>query len=215
MKVAITLSGDVRNFDECYPSLESNILNYNDCDIFFHAYEEERVNEAVKLFNPKKTIIDLKDKNVSKISDSCFYNKPPETDPTAVFAMWKNIKKSFDIVEGDYDVVLKTRFDVKYCSPLKINEFDPSSLWIPQGGDWRGGLFDMLCFSSYENMNHYCSLYDKINKYSATGVPCHPETMLRHHMSSFRSKVSRFDYTILLRRTFDKPWVEDKVFTLR
>jgi len=215
MKVAVILSGEVRNFDECYSSLESNILNYNDCNIFFHAYEEERVTEAVKLFNPKKTIIDLKDQNVSKISDDCFYNKPPETDPTAVFAMWKNIKKSFDIIEGNYDFVLKTRYDVKYCSPLKLNEFDPKSLWIPQGGDWRDGMFDMLCFSSYENMKHYCYLYDSLNRYSSLGVPCHSEIMLRHHMSSFSSMVNRFDYTILLRRKFDKPWAEDRVFTLR
>jgi len=27
--------------------------------------------------------------------------------------------------------------------------------------------------------------------------------------------VNRFDYTVLLRRKFDKPWTEDRVFTLK
>lgn len=215
MKVALILSGDVRNFEECYPSLESNILNYNECDVFFHAYDDGKVAEAVKLLNPKKAIVDSKSSNQSEISSSCFYNKPPETDPVAVFAMWKNIKKSFNIVEKGYDVVLKTRFDVKYCSPLKIKEFDHKNVWIPEGGDWRGGTFDMMSFSSYDNMKYYCSLFDRLNEYSSHGVPCHSEMMLRYHLSNHDLKMNRFDYTVLLRKKFDKPWTEDRVFTLK
>ncbi len=215
MKVAVILSGDIRNFDECYSSLESNVLRYNECDVFMHAYDEDRVSEALNVFKPKKFLVDAKSKNTSNISSSCFYNKPPEANPEAIFAMWKNIKKSFDLIDQNYDFVLKTRYDVKYCSPLEIKSFSNQSLFIPEGGDWRGGLFDMLCVSSYENMKVYCSLYDRLNQYSESGVPCHSEIMLRHHVNQSKILVNRFDYTVLLRRKFDKPWVEDKVFTIR
>lgn len=215
MRVAVILSGDIRNFDECYSSLESNILRYNECDIFMHAYDEGRISEALELFKPRKFLVDAKNKNVSDIHSACFHNKPPEANPESIFAMWNNVKKSFSLVDQNYDFVLKTRYDVKYCSPLEIKRLNSRSLWIPEGGDWRGGLFDMLCVSSYENMKMYCSLYDKLNEYSASGVPCHSETMLRHHVNKSEIQVNRFDYTVLLRRTFDKPWVEDKVFTIR
>lgn len=215
MKVALVLSGDLRNFSECYPSLESNILRYNDCDVFLHMYESENNEKAIITFNPKKVIIDSKVDNLSDIVQSCFQNRPPETDPVAVFAMWKNIKKAFELVDESYDLILKTRFDIKYCSPLKLHEFDRDAVWIPEGGDWRGGLFDMMSFSSYENMRHYCSLHDRINEYSTNGVPCHSEIMLRYHMMKSNLSIQRFDFTVLLRRQFDKPWVEDRVFTLR
>lgn len=215
MKSALILSGDLRNFRDCFSSLESNVLNYNQIDVYMHCYDCDEVNEAESLYRPKKMVVDKRDDNICQISKSCFENKAPETDPHSMFCMWKNVKKSFDLMEERYDVVLKTRYDVKYCSPLKLNEFDTHFLWVPEGGDWRGGLFDMMSFSSHDNMRGYCSLIDSLNKYSEAGVPCHPEIMLKYHVQNSKIALSRFDYTVLLRRKFDRPWIEDKVFTLR
>jgi len=34
MKTAVILSGDPRTYTDCFPSLRSNILSTNDCDVF-------------------------------------------------------------------------------------------------------------------------------------------------------------------------------------
>jgi hypothetical protein len=85
---------------------------------------------------------------------------------------------------------------------------------VPIGGDWRGGLFDMVAFSSYQNMKHYCSLVDHINEYVRAGVPCHSEILNLYHNQRV-VEINRFNYTVLLRRKFDKDYIEDRVFTLR
>ena len=214
MKVALILSGDVRCFRDCYPSLESNVLNYNDCDIYMHAYNDDSIDDAISLYKPKSLLIDEKKDQNHSISSSCFHNKPPEADPFSTFCMWSNIKKSFNLVKGHYDMILKTRYDVKYCEPLRVDRLDPLKLHIPRGGDWREGMFDMLSVSSPLRMKLYCDLVDRINEYSTIGVPCHSEIMLRYHLESNKVEVNRFDFTVLLRKKFDKPWIEDRVFTI-
>ena len=39
-KIAMCISGYLRTFKECYPSIEKNILDGNDIDIFIHTYDK-------------------------------------------------------------------------------------------------------------------------------------------------------------------------------
>jgi hypothetical protein len=147
------------------------------------------------------------------IASECYSNKPPETDCLGVFFQWRTVKLAFQLLtKYHYDVILKTRYDIKYTNPLKIDTFDPARLNVPVRGDWRGGLFDMLAFASKPIMENYCSLYDKINSYVVSGIPCHSELLNRHNNRNI--PVNRFDYTVLLRRKFDRDFIEDRIFTL-
>jgi hypothetical protein len=213
MKIAILLSGEPRTFRECYPSLESNILSKNECDIFLHMYDDNDTSEVLRMYSPKKIIIENKNDIVLNISKLCHTNKPIETNVEGIFYQWRNINKVFNLICGDYDCVVKTRYDVKYTNPLYLKTFDMNMLNVPVGGDWRGGMFDMMAFGSKNIMSHYCSLYDFIEKYSIDGVQCHSEILNRHH--NVQISTNRFEYTVLLRRQFDKGYIEDRVFTLR
>ena len=65
-----------------------------------------------------------------------------------------------------------------YCN-LNNNNYN-----IPLGGDWRGGLYDILALGSYENMKHYCNLYNVMSDYTVHDyIPSHSEILLKHHLS--------------------------------
>ncbi len=49
MKTAIILSGQLRNFEQCYPSLKAHILDHNECDIYLQTYITEEYNKGVIL----------------------------------------------------------------------------------------------------------------------------------------------------------------------
>lgn len=213
MKTAIIISGDPRTFKDCFHSMRANILSQNDCDIFLHLYDGPNVNEVLDTYNPVKHIIEDRNKIFIDVPQSCYQNKPTETDPIGVFCQWRNIKQSFNLIDKKYDCVLKTRYDIKYTNPLNVCDFEMGNLNVPLGGDWRGGLFDMMAFGSFSVMEHYCSLFENLHKYSALGVPCHSEIMNSVHNAT--SKINRFEYTVLLRRQFDRGYIEDRVFTLR
>lgn len=214
MKTAVIISGDARTFKDCYPSLDACILSQNDCDVFLHLYEDENTEEVLKTYKPQQFIVEKKGDVSFPVPSACETNKPPEVNAFGVMCQWRNVQIAFGMVCDEYDCVLKTRYDIKYTNPLKVSEFDMNKLNVPVGGDWRGGLFDMVAFGSHKIMSHYCSLFDKIGHYCESGVPCHSEILNRVHVSPF-IPVNRFEYTVLLRRQFDKGYIEDRVFTLR
>jgi hypothetical protein len=214
MKIALMMGGDLRTFMDCFPSLESNILKYNQCDVYLHLYDEPMTQTAIDMLSPVKYVIEDKKSIRHDIQECCFKNKAPEVDCVGVFFMWRTIKVAYNLLQDkNYDMVIKTRYDVKYTNPLMVNNFDPSKLNVPNGGDWRGGLFDMFAMSSQKIMSRYCSLYDKLNTYVSSGLPFHSEILNLHNNKN--ENINRFDYTILLRRQFDRDFVEDRVFTLR
>ena len=213
MKTAVIISGDSRTFRDCYPSLNACILSQNNCDLFLHLYEDENTEQVLKTYSPKRFLLENKSSVSFSVPVSCETNKPPEVNAFGVMCQWRNIEIAFGLIDGNYDCVLKTRYDLKYTNPLLIKDFDMNVLNVPIGGDWRGGLFDMMAFSSPKIMSKYCSMFQRIGLYSEGGIPCHSEILNRHNNQS--EVVNRFEYTVLLRREFDRGYTEDRIFTLR
>jgi len=213
MKTAIIIAGDARTFRDCYPSLNACILSQNDCDLFLHLYEDENTEQVLKTYSPKRFVLENKSSVSFPVPPACETNKPSEVNAFGLMCQWRNIEIAFGLIDGEYDCVLKTRYDLKYTNPLVVKDFNMSVLNVPVGGDWRGGLFDMMAFASPKIMSKYCSMFQRIGSYCESGIPCHSEILNRHNTHS--EVVNRFEYTVLLRRQFDRGYIEDRVFTLR
>jgi len=213
MKTAVILAGEPRTFRDCYPSLDTCILSHNSCDLFLHLYEDENTADVLKTYSPKRFVVEDRSAVSFSVPTICEKNKPSETNPFGVFGQWRNIQFAFGLIDDHYDCVLKVRYDTKYTNPLVLANFDMAVLNVPLGGDWRGGLFDMIAFGSPTLMRNYCSLFDRIPDYCNAGIPCHSEILNRHNNSN--APIYRFEYTVLLRKQFDKGYIEDRVFTLR
>ena len=52
MKVALLLSGQMRNADEVFPKFKTNLLDRYDIDVFISTWDSPNVYDSVKLFNP-------------------------------------------------------------------------------------------------------------------------------------------------------------------
>lgn len=213
MQTAVIISGDSRTFRDCYPSLNACILSQNNCDLFLHLYEDENTEQVLKTYSPKRFVLEKKESVSFSVPPACEANKPPEVNAFGVMCQWRNIEIAFGLIDREYDCVLKTRYDLKYTNPLVLKGFDMNVLNVPIGGDWRGGMFDMMACSSPKIMSKYCSMFQRIGSYCENGVPCHSEILNRHNNQG--ELINRFEYTVLLRRQFDRDYIEDRVFTLR
>ena len=214
MKTAVLLSGHAREALSCWNSLRQNIIEPTNADVYMHSYNSENSEDVIETIKPKRFI--LEDDN-SVVLDKEYNTQMPHylsyiTNPIISVYMFRKIKLCYDLLEEDYDVVIKSRFDCKYTEEFPISELNTDEYNIPNGGDFENGIFDMVCMSSQENMKYYCSIYDEIEKYLDEGVPIHSELLLKRHLES--KIINRFDYTTILRKVFDKPWVEDKIFTV-
>ena len=196
MKIAVCVSGQLRHWKEGLASLKENILDHNDCRLYVQTYDTPEAHEMVDEVIPYTALLEpqIQDFTIPEVVEK---SKAPETNLENMYWMFRNIQRVDCLLtpETHYDAVLRTRFDLKYPCPIDLSkEFDLNKIWIPRLGDWGGGLFDMVAYSSPESMRYYSNLYDHIEEYVNEGVCAHPETLLRRHLRD--KEVGRFDYQI-------------------
>ena len=180
MKTALILSGQLRNFQECFESLKEHVLGHNDCHIYMHTYvdsDPEELQRAIQLYNPHKLLLERPEKDFT-ICEDCGSQREP------FFWMWRNVQAAFKLIpQGIYDCVVKARYDLIYTEPIFFQEHDLDDINIPQGANLLGGIGDLFALSSLTKIKQNCSMIDKMNQYVETdGIACHPETLLKHHL---------------------------------
>jgi len=182
MRIAICISGQPRNFKQSYTSLKKYFLDKYNCDIYFHSWktstfestnfgggnhqyqlEEEDYNELIELYQPKKYILEQ-----PIVFDASDYQCPIWRQPlNNTLSMFYSIYKSFQLIEGEYDYVIRTRFDLDYS--LFNLEFPENNINIPE---WNTdpnvkhrGFYDVFAFGPQPLMKIYSEVFSNVISY--------------------------------------------------
>lgn len=201
MKVAVLLSGQIRDGIEVFDGVKNFLLTDLSPDVYIHSYNCEKSEQILNLYNPKKYVLEnQKEVDLGK-DPSKYTHKAGETNVSNCLNMWRKRKLNFELIANDYDIVYVSRLDC-YCNNTPLKDFlIQETLNIPERGNF-GGILDIMAWGSYENMKYYTSLYDKIDDYynDGHGVRFHPETLLAHHLRQNPSiKINRVPVKITLR----------------
>jgi hypothetical protein len=97
-----------------------------------------------------------------------------------------------------YDRIIRMRFDNTFDS-FPVIEPKPKVLYIPQHGDYCGGICDQMVIADSQTMDLYCDLYNDIYRYTVANIGIHPESILRKHIEVNRLAVERFKCGMKLR----------------
>jgi hypothetical protein len=182
MKIAICVSGQARNFKQSYNSLKTHLLDKYDCDVYFHTWKtphfestnfgfgnnqytltDNDYNDLIQLYKPKNYIIEK-----PIVFDASRIKCPIWRQPlNNTLSMFYSIYKSIQLVEGEYDYIVRTRFDIDYS---KFN------LELPQEGiilpEWNTdirvkdrGYYDVLAIGKQQDMNVYSETFSNIISY--------------------------------------------------
>jgi hypothetical protein len=182
MKIAICISGQARNFKQSYNSLKTHLLDKYDCDVYFHTWKtphfestnfgfgntqytltDNDYNDLIQLYNPKKYIIE---KHI--LFDASEYKCPIWRQPlNNTLSMFYSIYKSIQLIDEEYDYVIRTRFDIDYS---KFN------LELPQEGiilpEWNTdirvrnrGYYDVFAIGKQQDMNIYSKTFSNVISY--------------------------------------------------
>mgnify|MGYP007113563026 FL=1 len=168
MKIALCISGKPRSSMFCYPYIyDTFINNEHQVDTFIHSWDECR---AIDLYNPKKleinsdrealdVLVPILDLNGIKIEGNTKNN----------MLMYYSIKKCFDLIEGEYDVVIRTRFDLllqpKFDIESILNDLSNKKydIYIPTEEFNMGGYNDQLAIGTYDAMKIYSDTFLNLN----------------------------------------------------
>jgi hypothetical protein len=195
MKVAVCISGHIRTWYKTYKSFIQYIMPMKP-DIFIQTYNQIEWQEFVDAFNNGKKILGMTNKFTNKEIDMLFSMIKPikiaVEDYDEVLSTFKiehegiilngpagqsrtrylcnEMRKEHEKIMGfKYDIVIRTRPDLSYCSPMEEfikNEFYKDGKFIdnklaigPNLPPWYRSLNDQCAMGSGPMMNIYSDIF--------------------------------------------------------
>lgn len=212
MKVALLLSGNMTDWIIHYVYFKKHLLDHYDVDVFLSTWKGYKIDEISNTYNP--VTLDVQDygngfdNRWSKITKPFEGKKEKNVNLNNCMSMWyktwrvNEIKNEYSASIGKkYDIVIKTRPDLRLEEDIKLTKPNPNTLYIPKGWDWSGGVNDLFAYGDTKTMNVYSDLYRSLPRLMKDSrSKLNPEVMLRNHINAFEGiKVQRPKIDITLR----------------
>jgi len=191
MRTALCLSGQMRTYKKCFPSLKKYILDPFKPDIFIHTWDEiggctieetknvEKIDEKdiKKFYNPKKIVIE-------KFYDQYYAKKNDIATPEVVLKYAPRFKPAIPLFykiykcnqlkreyeqknQFIYDMVIRLRPDIMIYDwiPDRVLE-NLDVLWVPwknERGQWL--VKDTFVISNSEIIDKYSQVWEHLKRY--------------------------------------------------
>jgi hypothetical protein len=204
MKIAICLSGLIRNFENTFPRFKKYIMDTYEPDIFFYGYPNNNGldycnKKLIELYKPKKHIIQEYNSDLRKKiceDETKFKNTRSETKINNLISQLYNIhncdllRQQYEAENNfKYDIVLRCRTDVFFFKSFEDHELTMARagfVLIPTEWDFKNistiCVSDSFAMTNSKSMSKYANLYNKYEKYYNSGCQMHPETLFGKHI---------------------------------
>ena len=125
--------------------------------------------------------------------DLSAYAKPPETNVHNFLSMVWGRRLLLDRLREAaaferYDLFVYVRLDTCFNRPLDYAAIDAQlrahDVLLPVNGHWRDGWSDQFVAGRAPAVQTWLSFADRVKAYLAEGVMLHPETLLKHHLTT-------------------------------
>lgn len=210
-KILVTYSGHARTYKQALPThIEMFVLPlsvYFNVEVKFTLYVKENIGEQEevdidfisKLFKDFKTRINL-------IEESSSYQKSPKS-------MFSLMQLSLEKEEHDYDFIIRIRPDLKFLSPLNPNEISDFDIIFPRFGHFVDGRNDQFFIIRSEKIKESGF---RISDFAQKSSIEHPETLLKHYISSLclsERFIDSIDFVILRKDKVDDQRIYYRIAT--
>ena len=216
MKIALCISGKPRSSMFCYPYIYDTFINNKyQVDTFIHSWDECR---AIDLYNPKKLEINSDKELLKVLAPMLDLNGIKiEGNTNNNVLMYYSIKKCFDLIDEEYDIIIRARFDLllqpefdieTILTDLKNKKYD---IYIPNEEFNMGGYNDQLAIGTSEAMKIYSNTFLNLNIFAHQLGRWHPETFLGKQLKDNNIKVhqTNWDYRLVRNVNVETHWPEN------
>ena len=141
-------------------------------------YDIEDLEAALRGYKPRGMLVTRYDEPARYKIESTL----DEVNCSALECMWRTAYRVNRLVPDDEDLVVRCRYDLFFFDGAdELIErglaLQSDQILIPEGGDYRGGVFDMFAIGSKRVMDYYHDLYRLIPQYSSEGKSIHSESL--------------------------------------
>jgi hypothetical protein len=163
MKVALLLTGLPRQVQEGYNDYWKNIVENYDTDVYLHFWEEAEYEKVLQVYNPKKYICQTPIEFTSYEEGILSSNNSFRVLP--MFYGWQS---GYQLIEGKYDCIIRSRYDMGSSNPIKLEKLDLSKINV-SNYHWKDSeiMDDNLCISN-QNLSDilFTDLFDEFINFS-------------------------------------------------
>jgi hypothetical protein len=177
MKVALLLTGLPRKVEEGYIHYWKHIVENYDTDVYLQYWEDEEYEKVLQVYKPKKYIQEkpFKFTKYREGINSFFadgirpddMSRPlPQYDVAGNFRgfpMFYSWQIGYNLIEGQYDCIIRSRYDLGTSNPIKLENLDLSKI-NTSASHWPGApIFDdNLCISNKQNADKiFTNIFDE------------------------------------------------------
>jgi hypothetical protein len=180
MKIALCFSGQARAFKEGYEFYKRNLFDHYDVDVYIHTWKFTEQNDLVALYKPKACEFELPPQGDFNTKYTNTPN-PVKHPPINTYRMLYSIYRSSQLIQGQYDWVIKSRTDYALNTVIPFAELDKSKLYIPNCRMVPERDFgnDQFAFGSQYTMMKYMLTYVNGDKYYYAGAQFIGENMMQ------------------------------------
>jgi hypothetical protein len=218
MKVALLLHGQARNLMVGYISLYEHILNKYDVDVYCQVWWDEDVkkngylgargtypvdkntiNEIYERYNPKKILVEKPYKvyHGNNFFQSEIFKEYPEyknlpfSSKEHILSQFLSLKNvSSLLVWGDYDFIIKSRYDINLCSFPNLYNLNKKKFYPAQHN--LGTLIEnkfVFCDYSFimaNDMEKFLQISDVISNTNLYDLGYYPEAILASWLNKLK-----------------------------
>jgi hypothetical protein len=176
MKVALLLSGLARKVEEGYNITWKPLIDKYDVDIYLHAWKDEEWEKVLQFYpNAKSIYIQepfkfTKYKEGIKLPHNDTSRPLPQYDVMSCFRQlpmvysWQNVYQQMYDTQIEYDVVIRSRYDLGILQPLNLNILDFNLI---NHSSNHTLLDDNICITNLNNAQKlYQGVFYKLIQYS-------------------------------------------------
>lgn len=215
--IAVIWCGDIRFYEQTYYSYKANILNLIKkgyaIDLYASVYKSSQTQKFRSLYDPialeeqdRKSVEAHIRAQYGDFADESKYNFWPESRLMDCICMHYKMKRAYSFFEmtknKDYKYVIRMRDKIIFEEQLNdniLNKIQTSyDIFIPQFGDWRGGINDLFAIGFPEAMKKYFSIIDNYDKYLTQGCYFHFENLLGWHLIYNRMNLIREPFDLYI-----------------
>jgi uridine kinase len=216
MKAALLISGYIRTFKDNLPNLKKQILDkFDNLDIYIHVTKNSNkddkylnidndINEINQILNP---ICLLYENNINLSDDKLINNS---LNLWFKYHKLNNIRKSNELIKGEYDIIIKYRPDLNIISDNIFNQdITDNIVYIPFDSKIDKNklvnkkdkyICDIFAYGNSKVMNQYFDIYEKMS-YLIEKYKTHvSETLLYNYLAEFNIKYALLpiEYNVIL-----------------
>ena len=218
MKIAVCIGGYLRDYDTKLAQFRANVIRDHDCDFFVHSWDTVRdfngdarpanIADILQVINPAAYEFEtFADQELNILREASYYTRHYEWDrPPNLVSMLRKIylcdllrRKHEQQLGFKYDVVIRTRTDLTFHSPIMIENFDLSVLHTPVEVSYDI-ISDVFSFANSDVMTRYSDLYINLkNLYDTTKVMFNPHYVMLEYLQQNNIPFAKHHMNLVLR----------------